>query len=144
MAAAQQEVHVATKALAVEQPMFAQRQHSATVLLWQPEGAAPEDSLVVPAVQLVDLPVMRVPVDKVKEANRAHQLRVETADHQMAEPGEQQAALELVEPAEPAQPRAVVVAGADTTEAVAEEQTSTAAALTVAVAAEAHHGTTPH
>jgi hypothetical protein len=144
MAAAQPEVHGVTKALAVAQPMFAQQRLSTTALLWPREAVAPGDSLVVPVVQPVASPAMREPVDKARVVSQAPQHRVETADHQMAEAGEQVAALVLAEPAEPAQPRAVEVAAADTTAEVAAEQTSMAAALTQVVVAEAHHGTTPH
>jgi SOS-response transcriptional repressor LexA len=144
MAAAQPEVLAVTKALAVEQPMFAQPPHSAIELLSPLAAAVPEDSLVVPEVQPVASPATREPAVKVKEANRAHQLRVETADHQMAEAGEPVGDLVLAEPAEPAQPRAVVVAVADTTAEVAAAQTSMAAALTQVAVAEVHHGTTPH
>ena len=144
MAAALPEVHVATKALVVEQPMFAQRQHSTIALLWPLVAAVPEDSLVVPAVQPVASLATRELAVKARVASQAPQLLVETVDHQMAEAGEPVAALVLAEPAEPVQPRAVVVAVADTTAEVAEEQTSMAAAPMLAVAAEAHHGTTPH
>jgi hypothetical protein len=51
MAGAQPEVHVATKVLAVEQPIFAQRPHLAIALLWPLAAAVPEGSLVVPAEQ---------------------------------------------------------------------------------------------
>ena len=144
MAAAQPEVHVATKALAVEQPMFAQQRHSTTALLWPREAAVPGDSLVVPAVQPAVSPATREPAVKARVASQAHQLLEETADHQMAEAGEPVAALVLAEPAEPVQPLAVEVAVADTTAEVAAEQTSMAAAQTQVAVAEAHLGITPH
>ena len=144
MEVAQPEVHAATKALAVAQPMFAQQRLSTTALLWPREEVAPGDSLVVLAEQLEVSPEMREQAVRDKEDNRAHQLQVETVDHQMAEAGEPVVALVLVEPAEPAQPRAAGVAVADTTAEVAEEQTSMAAAQTQVAVAEAHLGITPH
>ena len=143
-AAAQPEVHVVTKALAVEQPMFAQRPHLAIALLWLPEAVVPEVSLVVPAVQPAVSLAMREPAVKARVASQAPQHRVETADHQMAEAGEPVAALVLAEPAEPVQPLAVEVAVADTTAEVVVAQTSMAAALTQEAVAEAHLGITPH
>ena len=80
---------MATKVLAVERPMFAQRPHLATALLWPREAVVTEGSLVVPAVQLAVSPAMPEPVVKAKVVIQAHQHRVETADHRMAEPGEQ-------------------------------------------------------
>jgi hypothetical protein len=144
MVAALLEALAVMRVLAVEQPMFAQRQRLAIVLLWLPEEAVPEDSLVAPAVQPVASLATRELAAKARVASQAPQHLVETADHQMAEAGEPVAALVLAEPAEPVQPRAVEVAVADTTVEVAEEQTSMAAAQMLAVAAEAHHGTTPH
>jgi hypothetical protein len=143
-AAAQPEVLAVTKALAVAQPMFAQPPHSAIELLSPREAVAPEDSLVVPVVQPAVSPETREPVVKARVASQAHQLQVETVDHQMAEAGEPVAALVLAELAEPVQPLAVEVAAADTTAEVAAEQTSMAAALTQVVVAEAHLGITPH
>jgi hypothetical protein len=132
------------KALAVEQPMFAQQRLSTTALLWPLAAAVPEDFLVVPAVQPAVSPATREPAVKDREANRAHQLLEETVDHQMAEVGEPAGALVLEEPAEPAQPRAAVVAVVDTTAVAAAEQTSMAAAQTQVAVAEAHLGITPH
>jgi hypothetical protein len=144
MAAALPEVHVATKALVVEQPMFAQRQHSTIALLWPLVAAVPEDSLVVPAVQPVASLATRELAVKARVASQAPQHLVETVDHQMAEAGEPVAALVLAEPAEPAQHLVEVVAVGDTTAEVAAAQTSMAAALTQAAVAEAHLGITPH
>jgi hypothetical protein len=144
MAAAQPAALAVTKALAVEQPMFAQRPHLAIALLWPREAVAPGDSLVVPVVQPVVSPEMREPVVKARVVSQAPQHLVETADHQTAVPGERPVAWVLAEPAEPAQPLEAVEAAADTTAEAVVAQTSMAAAPTVAVAAEAHHGTTPH
>jgi hypothetical protein len=143
-AAAQPEVLAVTKALAVAQPMFAQQRLSTTALLWPREAVAPEGSLVVPVERRVASQATQEPVGKARVDSQAPQHRVETADHQMAEAGEPVGDLVLAEPAEPAQPRAVVVAVADTTAEVAAAQTSMAAAPTQVAAEEAHLGTTPH
>jgi hypothetical protein len=142
MAAAQPEVHVATKARVVARPMFAQRPHLATELLWPREAVVPEDSLVVPVEQPAVSLATREPAVKARVASQAPQHRVETADHQMAEAGEPVAALVLAEPAEPVQPLAVAVEAAVITAEAAEAQTSTAAVLMRVVAAEAHLGIT--